>query len=87
MLNWFWSRTSGTDFQSELFDEKTFYGALFKDFRSARKEVIIESPFLNWYRVKQLLPYFTKLVSRGVRVVVITRAQYFYTRYEMAEIE
>lgn len=87
MFSWLFSRQSTNDFSSKLFDEKDFYHAFIRDLSKAREEVVIESPFINARRVNYLLPHLLKLTKRRINVVVITRAQYFYTRYEMAEIE
>ncbi len=59
--------------KSSLFDEKTFYGQFLKDLKECKSEVIIESPFITTSRMKSLVPAFSRLVRRGVRVYVITR--------------
>lgn len=60
-------------FESELFDNDTFYAAFIRDLRECHDEVIIESPFITLRRLRVLLPIFDRLISRGVRVIVNTR--------------
>ena len=63
------SSPSGT----QMYDEQSFYRAFQKDLYSARKSVIIESPFITLRRVEELLPVITKLRRKGVLVTVNTR--------------
>ncbi len=56
-----------------MYDEQSFYRAFEKDLYSARKSVIIESPFITLRRIEELLPAVTKLRRRGVLVTVNTR--------------
>jgi len=44
-----------------------------RDIRHARKQLIIESPFITTKRVQMLLPFFEKLRKRGVHIVINTR--------------
>lgn len=60
-------------FNSQLHDEKTFYQAFLRDLAACKEEVIIESPFITTDRMKTLKPTFERLVSKGVKVYVITR--------------
>jgi phosphatidylserine/phosphatidylglycerophosphate/cardiolipin synthase-like enzyme len=60
-------------FNSELHDEKTFYKAFLRDLSACREEVIIESPFITSDRMKMLKSAFERLISRGIKVYVITR--------------
>jgi len=64
---------ANTLLSSKLFDQDTFYKAFIKDLSRCDKEVLIESPFITGNRVASLLPIFSKLESRGVRVTVNTR--------------
>lgn len=59
--------------ESSLYDQDTFYQAFGRDLRHARREVIIESPFITTNRMELLLPILRKLSRRGVRIVVNTR--------------
>ncbi|MEX0616703.1 MAG: phospholipase D-like domain-containing protein [Candidatus Woykebacteria bacterium] len=58
---------------SILYDEKTFYNRFTQDLLEAKNEVIIESPYITSRRMKILRPIFQKLVSRGVKVYIMTR--------------
>ncbi len=56
-----------------LYDQSTFYKAFECDLLSAQQEVIIESPFITERRMNVLLPIFTKMRRRNVRIIVNTR--------------
>ena len=58
---------------STLHTEVTFYEYLIRDLKSAKKEVIIESPFLTYKKALELSPVFMKLVKKGVKIIVTTR--------------
>lgn len=58
---------------STLHTEATFYEHLICDLKHAKKEVIIESPFLTYKRALELSPVFIKLVKKGVKIIVTTR--------------
>ncbi len=60
-------------FNTSLFDESTFYSQFGKDLLHARREVVIESPFITINRVNKLAPIFNKLIKQGVKVFIITR--------------
>ncbi len=59
--------------ESRLFDETSFYEQFIKDLYSCQKEVIIESPYVTSSRMGVLLPIFTKLISKGIKIHIITR--------------
>lgn len=59
---------------SRLFDETIFYEAFIRDLKRCKKEVIIESPFITTKRMNMLLPVLHTLVSRKVKVVIVTRS-------------
>lgn len=59
--------------KSSLFDEKTFYKQFKRDLLRSKNEVVVESPFITTARMNKLAPVFNKLVSRGVKVYVVTR--------------
>ena len=68
------SKLSSTDLiSSRLYDERSFYDAFIHDLKRAKKEVIIESPYITCRRVNQLLPILKRLVKNGVKVTVNTR--------------
>jgi len=56
-----------------LTDENTFYYRFEHDLLEAKKEVIIESPFITVPKMRSLKPIFESLVKRGVKVIIITR--------------
>lgn len=58
---------------SILYDERTFYQALFKDIESSQSEIIIESPFISASRVEDFYPIFKRILDRGTKVLIITR--------------
>ncbi|HUD06812.1 MAG TPA: phospholipase D-like domain-containing protein [Candidatus Saccharimonadales bacterium] len=58
---------------SRLFDQNNFYESFFNDLKRAKKEVIIESPFITTKRMKVMLPLLMKLTKHGVRVVINTK--------------
>src|SRR6266568_663633 len=75
VINFFSKKPSSTDalLTSELFDEKTFYKKFHIDLLKCNSEVIIESPFISSYRMKKLYPLFDQLVSKGIKIYIITR--------------
>jgi len=60
-------------FISRLCDEKSFFKIFKKDLEQAKREVIIESPFITTARMNTLAPTLQKLVDRGIKVFVVTR--------------
>jgi phosphatidylserine/phosphatidylglycerophosphate/cardiolipin synthase-like enzyme len=60
-------------FNSTLFDEKSFYDAFIRDLEGCREEVFIESPYITSRRAEMLIPVFRNLLSKGVRIYVMTR--------------
>lgn len=58
---------------STLYDETTFYQSFIKDLESCSNEVFIESPFITSNRTQQLIPIFKKLLSKRVKIYVMTR--------------
>jgi phosphatidylserine/phosphatidylglycerophosphate/cardiolipin synthase-like enzyme len=61
-------------FTSELFDETTFYKNFINDLENCQKELIIESPFITSSRMKTLYPILKNLVTKKVKVYIITRS-------------
>ena len=63
-----------TSFSSSgLFDEKTFYSAFIKDLESCKEEVYIESPYITTQRADMLIPVFKRLLSKRVKICIMTR--------------
>ena len=65
---------------SSLYDERNFYKGFTNDLRSAKHEVIIESPYLTVKRSHELAPLLRKLNKRNVYVRVNTREPRHHTR-------
>jgi len=70
-----WSPKASTQplVDSQLFDENTFYKAFLNDLLMCQNEAIIESPFISSKRMKLLMPILKVLMSRSVRIYVITK--------------
>jgi hypothetical protein len=66
-------RKTTDQFSSSLCDQDTFYRAFLHDLQNCATELIIESPFITDYRMRELLPVLTKLSKRGVRIYINTR--------------
>lgn len=64
------SRLSPT---SRLYDQTGFYKAFKRDLRSARRRVIIESPFITRRRCYSLFSLIDKALRVGVEVTINTR--------------
>ncbi len=60
-------------FNSSLYDETTFYSAFLRDLETCKEEVFIESPFITQRRAQQLIPVFNRLLSKGIKIYVMTR--------------
>lgn len=58
---------------SSLHDESTFYQQFIKDLLRAKHEVVIESPFITIDRVNKLSAVFKRLLSRNIKIYVVTR--------------
>lgn len=58
---------------STLYDQNSFYKAFTRDLDQCVSEAIIESPFITGNRVASLLPIFSKMRSRGVKITINTR--------------
>src|SRR3989344_3269461 len=58
---------------SILYDEKTFYNGFIGDLSKAKKEVIIESPYITTGRMKGFRSVFNKMLRKGVKIYIFTR--------------
>jgi len=56
-----------------LADENSFYYRFERDLLEAKKEVIIESPFITIPKMRTLKPIFESLIKKNVAVFIITR--------------
>lgn len=74
-------------YPTALFDQNTFYPAFQKTIRACQQELIIESPFITMKRINSLLPEFTKLRQRDVRITINTRPPEEHDGYLRAQAE
>lgn len=58
---------------NDLFNEKTFYQAFTKDMLSAKKEIIIYSPFVSKFRTDFFKNTIEKLRHRNIEIFIFTR--------------
>lgn len=58
---------------SKLYNEQTFYKSFLNDLKHAKKEIIIESPYMTTCRLAVLAPVLRKVIKKGVKVTVHTR--------------
>ena len=76
-MNWFGSKVQNTPPSdlavSILYDERTFYNRFRQDLSEAKREVIIESPFITASRLDTFKLLFEKLVKKGVEIIIITK--------------
>ena len=66
----FWQKKM---FRSNLFTQDDFYKSFTRDLKNCQREAIIESPYLTASRMKLLYPVFNDLLSRNVRIHIVTR--------------
>jgi len=58
---------------SILYNEATFYNRFVSDLLEAKKEVIIESPYITTKSLAMLKPVFENLVHGGIQVFIVTK--------------
>jgi phosphatidylserine/phosphatidylglycerophosphate/cardiolipin synthase-like enzyme len=58
---------------SSLHNESTFYHVFVEDLLHAKREVVIESPFITSGRMKRLSSIFQTLVDNNIKIYVVTR--------------
>jgi phosphatidylserine/phosphatidylglycerophosphate/cardiolipin synthase-like enzyme len=56
-----------------VFNQRSFYPHLIKDLEDAKKEVIIISGYMSTNRIERLTPHFADLLSRGVKIKIVTK--------------
>jgi hypothetical protein len=56
-----------------VFNQKSFYPHLIKDFKNAKKEVIFISGYISANRIEKLMPHFTDLLSRDINIKIFTK--------------
>lgn len=58
---------------SKLLTQEDFYLSFMQDLSNCKKEVIIESPYMTASRMEMLYPALNHLLSRKVKVHIVTR--------------
>lgn len=76
-------------FNSSLYNELTFYRQFYHDLLDCTEEVVIESPYISNKRMAEIFPIFEKLLSREVKIYVVTRKpkEHMRSLAEQAEAE
>lgn len=72
---------------SDLFNDKTFYRKFTDDLSSAKKEVIIYSPFVTKFRTDFYKPIIEKLRERNIEIFIFTRPLEEYDSIFRPQIE
>lgn len=80
------SKDSGLT-SSRLFNDRTFYPQFRQDLERAKKEIVIESPFMTKRRIRSLLPSLRRALQRGVKISINTREPSEHDDYFRAEAE
>lgn len=73
--------------ENNLYDERTFYKKFMGDMYSARKEVILYSPFVAKFRMDYYKKVIAKLRSRNVDIFIFTRPIEEYENIMQPQIE
>ena len=72
---------------NNLFDEKNFYRSFINDMLSAKKEVIIYSPFVSKFRTDFFKSTIEKLRHRNIEIFIFTRPTSEYDSLFQPQIE
>ncbi len=73
--------------KNDLFNEKTFYRSFIDDMLSAKKEVIIYSPFVSKFRTDFFKRTIEKLRHRNIEIFIFTRPTNEYDSLFQPQIE
>lgn len=73
MFFWFKNKHSSSLPSSALYNENTFYNQFFNDIKSAKKRIIIESPYITTTRIERIKPILIDLKNRGIGLTIVTR--------------
>jgi len=65
--------SSTSQYELKLLNENSFYSLFQTDVSTARKQIIIFSPFLTPRRTAKILPLLSERLQAGVKVIVITK--------------
>ncbi|NTU46763.1 hypothetical protein HGA88_03990 [Candidatus Roizmanbacteria bacterium] len=56
-----------------MYNEQTFYKQFIDDLLHAKREIIIESPFITSNRMETLRPVFATLLTKGIEIILFTK--------------
>jgi len=59
--------------KSTIYNAKTFWPAFLNDLANAEGHVVIQSPFLSYPRINELVPHFQRLTKRGVAICALVQ--------------
>ena len=66
-------RNIDLSFQTRLYDERHFYDGFSNDLKTAKRSVLVESPFMTLRRAQSLSDLLKKATNRGVEARVYSR--------------
>ncbi|MGN0634799.1 MAG: DEAD/DEAH box helicase family protein, partial [Acutalibacteraceae bacterium] len=69
-----------------IYDTENFYGVYRQDMISAKKEILIVSPFMRKSRIMQLVKILSQAILNGVSVTVIARSPECFTDNEQQTV-
>ena len=72
---------------SDLYNERAFYWAFLRDLKAARRNVVIESPYLTEKKARYFMPALKELHQRKVSVRINTRNPNFHDSYMKDQAE
>ena len=72
---------------SGLYNEKAFYWAFLRDLKSAKRNVVIESPYLTERKARYFMPILKELHRRKIKVRINTRNPNFHDLYMKNQAE
>ncbi len=72
---------------SSLFNERTFYASFCRDLKRARRNIVIESPYLTERRAVYYAPLFETLTKRRVKIRINTRHPRYHDGKMKAQAE
>jgi phosphatidylserine/phosphatidylglycerophosphate/cardiolipin synthase-like enzyme len=73
MFFWFKNIHSISLPSSQLYSEQTFYRQFISDLKSAKKRVIIESPYITVSRMEKIKTILLNLLNRNIKLTIVTR--------------
>jgi len=70
-----------------IFDKQSFFPVYSNDIENAKNRILIVSPYITQKRIKSILPLFTDLIKRKVKVEIITRPTEDFPESKKASLE